>query len=227
MKNIKFEISVLLAFIAAIALTQFTTFAKDCNYVRENTVRLHILANSDSEFDQGVKLKIRDEILAQYGEIFSETDNIKNAKILAENKIDEIVNVANNKLIELGYGKKATGLVTNMYFTTRIYDGFKMPAGNYDAIRIIIGEGKGKNWWCVMYPPMCVPTALDRENLTVEEIYKMNDECNFIPKFAIVEWYENFKKNLEEDKKDDKTTKNKYYKILLEKLNVEDNSDIM
>ena len=124
--------------------------------------RLHILANSDSSVDQWLKIRVRDAII-QSTDILAggySKDRI-NADLL-----EEIENIARFTVKSSGFDYDVTAYFTNMYFDTRVYDGFAIPAGYYDAVRVEIGEGKGKNWWCVLFPPLCAPLA----GKTIEEI---------------------------------------------------------
>ena len=124
--------------------------------------RLHILANSDSPVDQWLKIRVRDAII-QSTDILAggySKDRI-NADLL-----EEIENIARFTIKSSGFDYDVTAYFTNMYFDTRVYDGFAIPAGYYDAVRVEIGEGKGKNWWCVLFPPLCAPLA----GKTIEEI---------------------------------------------------------
>lgn len=124
--------------------------------------RLHILANSDSPVDQWLKIRVRDAII-QSTDILEggySKDRI-NADLL-----EEIENIACFTVKSSGFDYDVTAYFTNMYFDTRVYDGFAIPAGYYDAVRVEIGEGKGKNWWCVLFPPLCAPLA----GKTIEEI---------------------------------------------------------
>ena len=124
--------------------------------------RLHILANSDSSVDQWLKIRVRDAII-QSTDILAggySKDRI-NADLL-----EEIENIARFTIKSSGFDYDVTAYFTNMYFDTRVYDGFAIPAGYYDAVRVEIGEGKGKNWWCVLFPPLCAPLA----GKTIEEI---------------------------------------------------------
>ena len=124
--------------------------------------RLHILANSDSPVDQWLKIRVRDAII-QNTDILEggySKDRI-NADLL-----EEIENIARFTVKSSGFDYDVTAYFTNMYFDTRVYDGFAIPAGYYDAVRVEIGEGKGKNWWCVLFPPLCAPLA----GKTIEEI---------------------------------------------------------
>ena len=122
--------------------------------IKTDTLRLHIIANSDSDFDQELKLKVRDRVLEYTGELFAEVSGKTEAEALAEYSSDEIKNIAEDVIAENGADYSVSVEITNMWFETRSYDGFTLPAGDYDAVRIIIGAGEGHNWWCVMYPPL-------------------------------------------------------------------------
>lgn len=164
--------------------------------IKTDTLRLHIIANSDSDFDQELKLKVRDRVLEYTGELFAEVSGKTEAEALAEYSSDEIKNIAEEVIVENGADYSVSVEITNMWFETRSYDGFTLPAGDYDAVRIIIGAGEGHNWWCVMYPPLCIPGA---EN-TLE---KYGSNAKFVTgdgfeiRFALLEWLENLKKSMQ------------------------------
>lgn len=149
----------LVMLMATMMLALFPTDAEAKIY--EDTVRLHILANSDSGEDQALKLEIRDRILLKYGEILSEADSLDEAKATTENLLSQIETDAEKWIKELGYSYTARATLTNEWYETREYDSFTLPCGYYSSLRIIIGEGDGKNWWCVMYPPLCMEIATE------------------------------------------------------------------
>ena len=163
-----------------------------CEGVRENVVRLHILANSDSEQDQALKLKVRDAILTASEDWPQTADSAAEALALAEERLPEIQAVARHVILAEGYDYPVTAEVCRMYFTTRQYDTLTLPAGMYDAVRITIGEGAGQNWWCVMYPPLCVGAATDRKEATSlfsdsqQNLVQGGDR--YVVKFKVVEW---------------------------------------
>lgn len=193
----KFEWALLLGFILSVCLGSVTTFAEDCAEVRSNVLRLHIMASSDSREAQALKLQVRDAVLAQAGELFLKPHNLEEAKALTEENLASIKSIAQAELARQGSGDNVEVELLNMYFTTRQYEQFTMPAGMYDAIRITIGEGVGKNWWCVMYPPMCIPTADGGEITQVEQtIYELGASSLYEPRFAIVEAIESLKQKL-------------------------------
>lgn len=160
--------------------------------VKTDTLRLHIIANSDSDFDQELKLKVRDRVLEYTGELFAEVSGKTEAEALAKYSADEIKSVAEEVIAENGADYSVSVEITNIWFETRSYDGFTLPAGDYDAVRIIIGAGEGHNWWCVMYPPLCLPGA---ENA----LQKYGENAKFVTgdefeiRFAFLEWLESLK----------------------------------
>ena len=164
--------------------------------IKTDTLRLHIIANSDSDFDQELKLKVRDRVLEYTGELFAEVSGKTEAEALAEYSSDEIKNIAEEVIVENGADYSVSVEITNMWFETRSYDGFTLPAGDYDAVRIIIGAGEGHNWWCVMYTPLCIPGA---ENA----LEKYGSNAKFVTgdgfeiRFALLEWLENLKKSIQ------------------------------
>ena len=180
---------------AALLLTLLTSavvsFAGECDALREEFLRLHILANSDSEEDQRVKLAVRDHILS-LNLFFEETDKAKTIEA-ANARLAEIEEAANSELLRQGSSDTAKAELVRMYFTTRVYDDVTLPAGYYDAVRITIGEGGGKNWWCVLYPPLCIPAATKEEPLDVlsPEKQEIVTEGGYEVRFFLVELYEN------------------------------------
>ena len=123
--------------------------------LQENIFRLHILANSDSEEDQALKLAVRDSVIS-YMETINNSSTTKEETINNVNiNLENIKKVAENKIRELGYNYEVTLEVGNFYFPTKYYGNISLPAGNYDALKINIGEAQGQNWWCSLFPPLC------------------------------------------------------------------------
>ncbi len=127
--------------------------------IYKDTLRLHILANSDLVEDQALKIKLRDRILLKYGNILREGDSISDAKATVDVLLPEIESDARLWIKELGYDYDAKATLSIEWYDTREYEDFTLPAGYYSSLRIIIGEGDGQNWWCVMYPPLCMEMA--------------------------------------------------------------------
>lgn len=191
-KKIAVFVPVFLAFILFIC--SFAPLITTGESISNKVLRLHIIANSDSDYDQNVKLKVRDEVLKLSGDMFADCKTLEDAKNVSQNNIDLIQSIANNTLSSLGCSEAATVAVAKEYFSTRIYDDFTLPAGIYDSIKIVIGNGEGHNWWCVMFPQVCLSGCTKdlEDDLTDEEI-KMIHSKDYIVKFKAVEIYEKLK----------------------------------
>ena len=129
--------------------------------IYEDTIRLHILANSDSPEDQSLKIAVRDRLLTKYGDILKQSGSFSDAKRLAEELLPEIEDDAEKWIEELGYSYSVSASIDIEWYETRDYENISLPCGYYTSLRIFIGEGEGKNWWCVMYPPLCTELATE------------------------------------------------------------------
>ena len=127
--------------------------------IYEDTVRLHILANSDSEYDQNLKLNIRDDILLTYRDTLRNIDR-ENLSCFSE-YTEEIEEYVNKRLQEYGAPYGATVTLSKEWYDTRDYEKFTLPCGTYLSLVVHLGRSEGKNWWCVMYPPLCLELATD------------------------------------------------------------------
>jgi len=128
---------------------------KNIHDIDKKLIRFHVLANSDSEEDQKLKIKVKNSVLEYIYPKLSNSRNISESrKILMENTKD-IKKVAENVILKNGYDYDLKLELTHDNFPVKTYGNITLPQGNYEAFRIIIGNGKGKNWWCVMFPPLC------------------------------------------------------------------------
>ncbi|MBE6786267.1 MAG: stage II sporulation protein R [Ruminococcaceae bacterium] len=158
MKFLKIELAALIAFIICITLSTYK-LDDECDGIREGLLRLHVIAASDSEYDQQIKLELRDLLLLKGKDIFSDSaTKAEAAKKLSEG-ISLIQTEADRFLESKSYPYRATVSLGKSYFPTRVYDSFTLPAGTYDALKVTIGSGEGRNWWCVMFPALCLPAA--------------------------------------------------------------------
>lgn len=158
--------------------------------VREDVVRLHILAHSDSTADQTVKLQVRDAVVAATGGW--ETADPEDARAVAAGDLDRIRQVAQQTVAAAGCDYPVAVEMTRMYFTTRQYGDTTLPAGMYDAVRVTLGEGKGQNWWCVVYPPLCVGAATEGANALDSRQQAFVSGDTYAVRFKVVEWLESF-----------------------------------
>ena len=127
----------------------------------ENILRLHILANSDSEADQALKLKVRDAVLTEAARWCRGAGSLYEANAAVCTHLEGIAQAAGDVVKENGFTDAVTVTVTDEFFHTRKYEDFTLPAGRYRTLRVVIGEGSGHNWWCVVFPALCLPAAGD------------------------------------------------------------------
>ena len=127
----------------------------------DKVVRLHVLANSDSEEDQALKLKVRDRILACAEPMLAGAADRREAEALLRDRVPELELAAAQEIRDDGYDYAVTVRLEDTMFPTREYDGFTLPAGKYLALRAVIGAGEGQNWWCVVFPPLCAAAAAE------------------------------------------------------------------
>lgn len=171
----------------------------------ERVVRLHVLANSDGEEDQELKLLVRDRVLARATELLTQAGNRAEAESLLRRELPELEALAARELRANGCDYPVTAELTDTEFPTREYDGFTLPAGEYLALRVVIGEGAGRNWWCVVFPPLCtaasaeVPAAALAAGLTEDQVGLITEEDRgYVLKFKTVEWWEQLRSQLAE-----------------------------
>ena len=146
----------LAALVAALSVFDYSTSAAK---VRDDVLRLHILADSDSTEDQAVKQLVRDRLLAEANTLFQGDITPDTAAQILGPALPRLTAIAETVLRENGMDYGAKAYLTTEYFDTRAYGDFTLPAGTYTALRIVLGSGRGQNWWCVMFPPLCLPAA--------------------------------------------------------------------
>lgn len=162
-------ISGLILTIIASAAKNVYSFEQTRKELADGVVRLHIIADSDSAEAQRVKLLVRDAVLSESSEFFCGSGTKSDLLSSISENLAEIELTAEKVLRENGCQYEADCEITEMYFPTRVYEDFTMPPGYYDALRITLGSAEGKNWWCVMYPPLCIPSASELSGLTTED----------------------------------------------------------
>lgn len=197
MKKIrKIEISVAIGLVAAIIFS-VVSFGADCNKVRNNVVRLHVLADSDCEADQNVKLLVRDALLESGAEIFSGSVDVDDASDALKKERVELIRVAEAVLRKNGFDYGVTITLEKEYYTTRTYEDYTLPAGEYLSLKVVLGKGKGQNWWCVMFPPLCLPAASSSADIDAvlgsDGAKLIKSKPKYEMRFKIVEAYETVK----------------------------------
>ena len=182
----------LCAAMAVCLLFSLIPFSAECSDISDEVFRLHILANSDSEADQTLKLKVRDAVLNYTDTLYKSADSRVAAEKLTADNLQSIADVAAAEVKRRGYNYPVKAEIKNMYFDTRYYGKVTMPSGMYDALRITIGSGGGHNWWCVMYPSLCIGAATDYDALrkeTTDSQYNIMTSGGYEFRFKLVEYF--------------------------------------
>jgi len=205
MKKILFSI-ILGIFITAILCKYSDKVQAD---LAQNLVRLHVIANSDTEEDQTLKLKVRDAIINYIQPNLNSSTNAQMTKEFINQEINNIKQIALDTIKKEGKNYTVEAYLGVSDFPTKVYGDVALPAGNYEALKVIIGNGQGKNWWCVLFPPLCfvdathgiVPESSKQQlqNVLSKEEYdiivnsKNKDEIPVEIKFKVVEWWQKTK----------------------------------
>lgn len=170
--------------------------------IYDNVIRLHVLANSDSEEDQKLKLEVRDMVLKEVSELCLDVSDIDEAQEKIKNKLSDIEAVAEGYIKEVGYDYDVSIDFDQEIYATKEYEDFSFPAGKYLSLQVKVGAAEGKNWWCVLFPPMCLSTAVESKtdaeaallNIGLSgEQYKIiteNDNAKYNVRFKILETIE-------------------------------------
>lgn len=130
--------------------------------IYESVMRLHVLANSDSEEDQALKLKVRDELLSYITPLVIDASSREDAMAIIEAKMNDIEKIAQESVYKNGYDYKVDVTLTLEEYPTRNYETMSFPSGEYISLRVLIGEAEGQNWWCVLFPPLCLSAATEK-----------------------------------------------------------------
>lgn len=195
-KTALLRLSVFFGFLITVLICcRFSVFAMTADQLREDTLRLHIRANSDSAEDQRLKLCVRDAVLQQMGPLFAESSSKEGAVEKARNSLETLESLAETTLAEQGCFLPVKARVVRMYFDTTEYEDFTLPAGEYDALRLEIGSGEGHNWFCVLYPGLCLPAA-EGESLYPEPARQHLVEKTPQVRFAALELLEHLRESL-------------------------------
>ncbi|MCL2592678.1 MAG: stage II sporulation protein R [Defluviitaleaceae bacterium] len=172
--------------------------------IAEKVIRFHVLANSNLEADQELKLKIRDAVLAEYEGILNTSENIAETRSIILENMNGIQAVAEETIKLAGRNYSVAVSLGRSVFPTVEYENIRLPAGEYETLKIVVGEGVGDNWWCVMFPPLCFvditrgvisdeALAELEETLTAEEfkLLTSSEDVAVEVRFRIVEWWQN------------------------------------
>ena len=183
----------LLAAVFLAILFSFTGFAVRCEDVSQEVLRLHVLANSDSEEDQELKLQVRDRILQEGAGLLDGVKTLEEAEQVVTEALPRLTQAAQDEIFSRGYDYPVSLTLADVSFTTRQYEEITLPAGVYRALQVRIGSGEGHNWWCVMFPSLCLPAAEEpaklEDVLTPEEL-EIVEGGSYEVRFQVLEWVE-------------------------------------
>jgi len=196
-KTIKIFVPIFLSFI--LIYSYIAPFIQTSENISQQVFRLHILANSDSEEDQSLKLKVRDKILCESEELFKNCSSLDDIISVSRNNLNYFKSIAQKCVNENGYNYDVKVYIDKEYFNTRKYNKITLPSGIYNALKIEIGSAEGHNWWCVMFPAICLPAVSDDEInkiLDEDEIALINSDDKYEIRFKIVEIYEKIKSKI-------------------------------
>lgn len=187
---------VALIFGLLVAVVAGSWLGQEQKELADQVIRFHVIANSDSQEDQTLKLAVRDRVLARAEEFYPEHATLTEAQAALEGHLSALAAAGREVVEEQGYDYPVTARLEDCWFPTKEYEGFALPAGNYTALRVTIGEGKGQNWWCVAFPPLClgaasetVDQALEAGLFTPEQgALVTGDGEGYVLKFKAMEW---------------------------------------
>lgn len=195
------EISLALGLAAALIWGAWSLHSQ--RQLASRVVRLHILANSDSREDQTLKLKVRDVILRRAEKILKSAHSREEAERTLRAALPELRRLAEKEIAAEGYSYAVRTELRDTAFPTRIYQGFTLPAGDYLALRVLIGSGRGHNWWCVVFPPLCTQATTDvyqtamAAGLSDDDIKLITEQNGkYVLKFKSIEIWEKLKEKL-------------------------------
>lgn len=190
------EAALLLAF--GLTLTVGVWASASESALADQVLRLHVVANSDSDSDQARKLLVRDAVLAQAAQILEGVSDRRGAEAALAPHLDELAQAGADALARTGTADPVTVTLADQWFPTKEYDGFSLPAGQYRALRVTIGEGRGRNWWCVVFPPLCLASVSEQSVESAAEGVLSDDQValitgqdgGYVLKFRLIEWWQ-------------------------------------
>ena len=153
----KWELALLLGVLCALVMG--AGLGREQEQLVQSVIRLHVIANSDSQADQALKLRVRDRVLEQAQELYPEGATLDQARAILEDNLNLLAAAGRAAVEEEGADYPVTAQITQCWFPTKEYEDFALPAGEYTALRVVIGQGEGQNWWCVAFPPLCLGAA--------------------------------------------------------------------
>lgn len=195
----KWELTILIA--VSVLLLLGLWLEREQKDVSDGVLRLHVLANSDRAEDQALKLKVRDAVLQEAKAILPKSNSVVQAEEVLGKNLERLAVAGAAVVAREGYDYPVSAELKDTWFPTKEYENFSLPAGEYRALRIVIGDGKGQNWWCVVFPPLCLgsvtetaeETALNA-GMTEQQVALLTGESEgYVVKFKALELWEKLK----------------------------------
>ena len=159
-----------------VAVVAGSWLGREQRELADSVIRFHVIANSDSEADQALKLAVRDRVLEEAEGLYPEGATLEQAQAALEGHLNTLAAAGRAVVEEQGYDYPVSARLEDCWFPTKEYEDFALPAGNYTALRVTIGEGKGQNWWCVAFPPLCLGAASETVDQALEAGYFTPDQ---------------------------------------------------
>lgn len=197
MKKYIFELSLLIGL--CVSLLVAAEAKEEQIGISQKLIRLHIIANSDSDADQRLKYAVRDEVLKYMDALTEGCETPAKAEEILKSHLGDFMDIADEVCKKANAPYSSSAEISNSDFPTKYYDGFALPAGSYRALKIKLGDAKGQNWWCVLFPPLCVSAAeveetLNESGLSESELALMTSEkTEYKIKFKLLELFERIK----------------------------------
>ena len=190
------EAALFLAF--GLTLTAGVWSSASASALAGQVLRLHVVANSDTQEDQVLKLQVRDAVLEQADLLLEDVTDRGEAEAVLSQQLQALAEAGAAVVAGAGYDYPVTVSLEDCWFPTKVYDGFSLPAGTYRALRIVIGEGGGQNWWCVVFPPLCLASVTEEVAATAAEAGLSEDQVSlitgrdggYVVKFKLMEWWD-------------------------------------
>lgn len=198
------KMKLLLLLAAAGVLLCSLWLEREGNELAADVLRLHVLANSDSEEDQSLKLLVRDRVLAEAAPLLDGVNDRAEAEAILTQSLQQLADAGASAVAAEGYSYPVTVSLEETWFPTKEYEDFALPAGDYTALRVVIGEGGGRNWWCVVFPPLCLGAVSEPAEVTAAMAGLSGDEISlitgeeegYVVKFKLLELWDELKQKL-------------------------------
>lgn len=190
------EAALFLAF--GLTLTAGVWSSASASALAGQVLRLHVVANSDTQEDQVLKLQVRDAVLEQADLLLEDVTDRGEAEAVLSQQLQALAEAGAAVVAGAGYDYPVSASLEECWFPTKVYDGFSLPAGTYRALRIVIGEGGGQNWWCVVFPPLCLASVTEEVAATAAQAGLSEDQVSlitgrdggYVVKFKLMEWWD-------------------------------------